>query len=671
MYEKIWDHHKIAYGGDYNPEQWDEATWKEDMRLFKLAGIDTLTVNIFSWAKLQPAEDVYDFSQLDKIMALCRDHGMKVVLATSTAAHPAWMAKKYPEVTRVEINGMKRKYGARHNSCPNSPVFRKYSAALAEKLAERYRHYDNIIAWHISNEYGGSCHCDNCAAAFRKWLQNRYGTIEAVNKAWNSAFWSHTFYDWDEIEPSSFLTEQFDGRHTCFQGITLDYTRFNSDSILECYLLESNAVKKHTPRIPVTTNFMETFKGLDYHRWAKHMDLVSWDCYPDWYYTPARIAMNHELIRGLQHGRPFVLMEQSPGVTNWRPVNRVKRPGVMRLWSYEAVAHGADSVMFFQMRRSVGACEKYHGAIIEHVGSEHTRVFREAAALGGELQRLGDRLLGTRTPAQVGILFDWDNWWAVEYSSGPTDRLKYLDEVYNYYSALYGQNIPADLCSVEADFSEYKVLIAPVLYMIKPGVDEKLRQFVKNGGTLLTTFFSGYVDESDIVTLGGYPGKLRDILGIWVEETDALPEGYVNRFTWNGQSHEAHLLCDLLHSEGARVLATYEEDFYAGMPALTRNEFGAGRAYYMATRPAAAGYAALVGHLCREQGVRPVMETPEGVEATIRENSEHRYLFLLNHSGQTRTVTVDRAGTDLLSGRTVAAGETCTLEPTAVMILEY
>ena len=373
MYEKIWNHHKIAYGGDYNPEQWPEEIWAEDMRLFKLAGIDTVTLNVFSWAALQPSEEIYDFGKLDKIMAIVKANGLKVVLATSTAAHPAWMAKKYPEILRLEPNGIRRKFGSRHNSCPNSPVYRKYSVALAEKIAQRYSHYDNIIAWHISNEYGGECICENCAAAFRRWLQNRYGTIENVNRAWNTAFWSHTFYDWEEIEPASYLTEHWGWERTTFQGISLDYRRFNSDSLLECYRLESDAVKKYTPDIPVTTNFMEFYKVLDYQKWAQAMDFVAWDSYPSPDATPARMAMNHSVIRGMKDGMPFALLEQTPSVTNWQPYNSLKRPGVMRLWSYQAVAHGSDSVMFFQMRRSIGACEKYHGAIIDHAGHEQIR----------------------------------------------------------------------------------------------------------------------------------------------------------------------------------------------------------------------------------------------------------------------------------------------------------
>lgn len=192
-YEKI---KKIPYGGDYNPEQWPEETWEEDMRLLKLAHIDIVTLNVFSWAILQSDDDVYHFEKLDKIMALVKKHGMKVCLATSTGAHPAWMARKHPDILRVEANGMKRKFGSRHNSCPNSPTYRKYAAALASRLADRYKDYDNIVAWHISNEYGGECYCENCEKKFREWLKEKYKTIEEVNRVWDTAFWGHTFYDY-------------------------------------------------------------------------------------------------------------------------------------------------------------------------------------------------------------------------------------------------------------------------------------------------------------------------------------------------------------------------------------------------------------------------------------------------------------------------------------------
>jgi beta-galactosidase len=352
---------KIVYGGDYNPEQWPEEIWADDMRLLKEANIDIVTLNVFSWAALQPSEETYDFSKLDKIMEMVRDNGLQVCLATSTGAHPAWMAKKYPDILRTEFNGLKRKFGGRHNSCPNSPTYEKYSVRLAQKIAERYRDYNNIVAWHISNEFGGECYCENCEKAFRVWLKKKYQTIENVNRAWNTAFWGHTFYDWDEIVLPNLLSEHFEQDRSQFQGITVDYKRFNSESILECYKREYDALKAITPDIPITTNLMGFYKPLDYKMWAKYMDVVSWDNYPSNEDSPAQIAMSHDLMRGINGGEPFLLMEQTPSVTNWLPYNALKRPGVMRLWSYQAVAHGSDSVMFFQMRRTVGACEKLHG----------------------------------------------------------------------------------------------------------------------------------------------------------------------------------------------------------------------------------------------------------------------------------------------------------------------
>ena len=661
---------KIVYGGDYNPEQWPEEIWAEDMRLLKEANIDIVTLNVFSWAALQPSEETYDFSKLDKIMEMVRDNGLQVCLATSTGAHPAWMAKKYPDILRTEFNGLKRKFGGRHNSCPNSPTYEKYSVRLAQKIAERYRDYNNIVAWHISNEFGGECYCENCEKAFRVWLKKKYQTIENVNRAWNTAFWGHTFYDWDEIVLPNLLSEHFEQDRSQFQGITVDYKRFNSESILECYKREYDALKAITPDIPITTNLMGFYKPLDYKMWAKYMDVVSWDNYPSNEDSPAQIAMSHDLMRGINGGEPFLLMEQTPSVTNWLPYNALKRPGVMRLWSYQAVAHGSDSVMFFQMRRTVGACEKLHGAVIDHVGTNETRVFREVKALGAELKELGEQTLGAVTDAKAVIYFDWDNWWAIECSAGPNCDLKYKDEIYNYYQALYKLNIPVDIVGPEDDLGKYQLLIAPILYMTKTGYDEKIRTFVKNGGTFVTTFFSGIADEHDLIVTGGYPGKLRDIMGIWVEESDALPSGAENHFTYRGKAYPAKLLCDLSHLEGAEALSVYEEDFYAQMPAITKNQFGDGRAYYVATRSSEEFYQTLMADICEECGVESLLAPQENLEVTMRRNENGRFLFLLNHADREQETVMTEAGCGLLEKQEYAAGDVVSVPAKGVQIIK-
>ncbi len=661
---------KILYGGDYNPEQWPAEIWEEDMRMFQLAGIDVVTLNVFNWAMLQPDEDTYQFDKLDQIMELVQAHNLKVCMATSTAAHPAWMARKYPEILRTEFSGMKRKFGSRHNSCPNSSIYRTYSTRLAEKIGERYGHLDNIVAWHISNEYGGECYCENCEKAFRTWLEKRYGSIEKVNQAWNTSFWSHTFYDFDDIVAPNLLSEHFEENRTNFQGISLDYKKFMSESILDCYKLEAAVLKNITPSIPITTNLMGFYKPLDYFKWADEMDFISWDNYPSNDELYCSTAMKHELMRGLKQGKPFALMEQTPSVTNWLPYNSLKRPGVMRLWSYQAVAHGADTIMFFQMRRSIGACEKYHGAVIDHVGTEDTRVFRELAKLGEELQILGSKTLGARHQSKVAIYFDWENWWAIEYSAGPSVNLKYYDQLLAYYQALNTMNISVDIVSEKDSFTDYDLIIAPVLYMVKEGLDEKIRSFVKNGGTFVTTFFSGYVNETDLVTTGGYPGKLRDILGIWVEELDALPNGTNNSFVYQNQTFSSSLICDLLHAERAQVLSVYEQDFYAGMPVLTRNQFGEGLAYYVATQSDDSFYQKFLSELLNEKHIKPVVDVPAGVEATKRYNENGCFLFLLNHNPEDAMITLEENGVELLTGDNINKNTAFLLKTKDVKIIQ-
>ena len=651
---------KIFYGGDYNPDQWPEAIWDEDMRLFNKAGIDIATVGVFSWSRLQSDEVTYDFAWLDTVMDKLHANNVYACLATATAMYPAWLATRYPDVLRVDFQGRKHTFGQRHNFCPNSPTYRHYAPELARKLAARYKDHPALLVWHVNNEYGGRCYCENCAKAFRVWLKQRYGSLDALNHAWNTSFWSHLFYDWQEIVPPNALSEHREDGITTFQGISLDYDRFMSDSLLDCYKLEYAAIREHSADIPITTNLMGTFKPLDYFKWAEHLDVVSWDNYPA-YNTPESVtALRHDLMRGLKAGQPFMLMEQTPSQQNWQPYNSLKAPGVMRLWSYQAVAHGADTIMFFQLRRSRGACEKYHGAVIEHAGHENTRVFKESAELGAELQKLGDTLLDARSNNRAAIIFDWDNWWATEYSSGPSKDLKYLTEIQKYYDAFYTQGIPVDMIGVDSDLSAYDVVVAPVLYMVKAGHAQRLEDFVAAGGTFITTFFSGIVDDSDLVTLGGYPGELRKLMGIWAEEIDALFPEQRNSIIMDAPvgtlsgTYSCGLLCDLIHAESAEVLAHYGENFYAGMPVLTRNRFGEGNAYYVASSPDAAFLEGLVAHVCAQHDIKPLLNPPAGVEVTQRTNDKGDFLFLLNHNAS--EVRVDLAG---MSGLDLLTDEAC------------
>ena len=646
---------RILYGGDYNPNQWPREIWAEDMRFFRDASINSATINVFSWAKLQPSEERYDFSELDDIVAMLEREGYDIVMATSTAAMPAWLVKRYPETARTDYEGRRHKFGQRHNACPNSLVYQKYAAALAGQLARRY--HGRVACWHVNNEYGGDCYCEACEKAFRVWLRNKYGTLEALNAAWNLEFWGHTIYDWDEIVLPNALSEGLPGDKTAFAGISLDYRRFVSDSLLDNFRMERDAIRRFDPDTPVTTNLMGTYKGLDYFRWAKEMDVVSWDNYPAFDTPWSLTALRHDLMRGLKQ-KPFMLMEQTPSQQNWQPYNSLKKPGQMRAQSYQTIAHGADTIQFFQLRRSVGACEKFHGAVISHAGTENTRVFREVAQLGKELRALGSRTLGSMPRAEAGLIFDWENYWALEYTSGPNQDLRYVEQIHACYRALYERNVSVDLIPADADFRRYRVVAAPVLYMVKDGMAEALEAFVAGGGTLVTGFMSGIAGQSDNVHLGGYPGPLRKMAGVWAEEIDALAPGQENavRFT-DGTRGTCRLLCDLLHLEGAETLAEYASDFYAGSPVVTRNRFGDGAVYYIGSELDAASLGRVFDRVLAEAGVAPVIPEPTRLEVTVRETETERFYFILNFQDEPLPLPAFFDGRqDLLTGKTLSGG---------------
>ncbi|NES13824.1 MULTISPECIES: beta-galactosidase [Micromonospora] len=666
---------KVGFGGDYNPEQWPEPVWHQDYRLFDLARIDTVTLGVFHWALLQPAPDGYDFSLLDRIVERAAAEGRRICLATGTAAHPAWLARAHPEVTRVDFEGRRHRFGQRHNSCPSSPVFRRLSAELARRIAARYAGNPAVVAWHVGNEYGGACYCERCADGFRDWLRDRYGTLDALNDAWCTTFWSHTFTDWAQVEPPSALTEHWRGPdHTAFQGITLDYLRFTSDALLANFLDEKAAIRESSPDLPVTTNFMGMYRPIDYHRWAPHLDFASWDNYPPDDSSPAWMALSHDLIRGLKDGQPFWLMEQTPSHTACRDVNPLKRPGVMRLWSWQAVAHGADAVLFFQLRAARGACEKYHGAVIGHAGRSDTRVFREVAALGAELDRLGDATLGARTPARVALLFDWDSWWALEISDGPNRLVRYQQVVSAYHRALWDAGVDVDVLPVTAALSRYQVVLAPVLHLVKGDLADRLAEVAARGGSVLTTFLSGRVDEHDNAFLADVPGPLAALTGVRVDEWDARGPEFVNPVLLaDGVDRvevASRLVFELVIPQGAEVVGRYRADFYAGTPAVTRNRFGAGDGWYVAAGLDQEGVSWVVRRVLDRHGlIGPYADVPE-LESGVRVTPDGvRLRFLLNHRAEPVEVAAAAGGVDLLTGDRVEGGQPIRLDPYGVMVV--
>ncbi len=640
----------LWHGGDYNPEQWSPDIWQEDFRLMRQAGITAATVGVFSWVSLQPSEGKFTFGWLDEIMDGLHANGIRAILATPSAAQPAWMSAAYPQMLRSDERGVRHPHGRRVNYCPNSDDYRRLSGEMARALAQRYQDHPALLLWHVSNEYGGVCYCETCAARFREWLQVRYGTLDELNARWWTAFWGHTYTDWSQIMPP------LAGGETLTHGLNVDYFRFMTESQLACFRNERDILRAVTPDISITTNLMGAYKPLDYRRWAKEMDVVSWDCYPRPNQSSGEIAFMHDLQRGLKDGQPFLLMEQTPSSQNWQAINALKRPGVLRLWSYLAVAHGADSVLYFQWRRGRGGCEKLHGAVVEHSGRSDTRVFREVSQIGAELTRLGDQVVGAVVEARVGIVFDWDNWHAVEDAVGPIRDKRYYDTVARHYLAFYRQNVAVDVVFPDSDFSRYAVLVAPMLYMVKPGFAEKVEAFVSGGGTFVTTYLSGLVDETDLAFENGYPGALANVLGIRVEEIDALYENQTNRIVMADGSgtYSCSRLADLLHVGSAEVVATYGEDFYQGMPVVTRNSFGAGEAYYLASDPEDAFLSRFYGEIAGKHGITPSLDAPSGVEVAVRWKDDSPIYFVLNHTAESVAIPLDgKRFTSLLSGETV------------------
>ena len=652
---------RMLHGGDYNPDQWLDhpEVIDEDFRLAKLAGVNTWSVGIFAWAALEPEEGRYEFGWLDRIMDRMAASGMKAVLATPSGAKPNWMAARYPEIRRVTPTGQRELQAGRHNHCFTSPVYREKVAAMNTRLAERYRGHAALGMWHLSNEYGGECHCTLCKQAFREWLKRKYGTLEALNRAWWTAFWAHLYTDWEQIE-------WIDGS---VHGLVLDWQRFVSDQTTDFIRCEAAPLRRLTPGVPVTTNLMGAFLPLDYRRLAAELDLVSWDNYPAYHDqdgmkdTASVVSFSHDLNRGLKGGRPFMMMESSPSAVNWMPINKLLRPGIHKLKSLQAVAHGADSVQYFQWRKGRGSSEKFHGAVVDHVGHEHTRVFGDVAEVGRILARL-DEVVGMGVEAEVALVYDWENRWVLNAVQGPPKQdgvcQMYESWVQRHYRALWAQGVAVDVVASTDDLSRYKLVMAPSLYMLKPGVAERLTAYVQQGGTLVGSFLTGIADENDLVFGSGWPGPLRPVFGVWAEEIDYLYPGEGNRMFMAVEAGHAFkseyavgVACDLLHAEGARVLATYAGDFYEGRPALTANTFGKGQAWYMAALAEQAFLDDFYRHEVARLGIRRTLQAalPEGVTAQARTDGATEFIFVMNFTREPRTVDIGHGCHDVLAGK--------------------
>ncbi|MBB2910260.1 beta-galactosidase [Streptosporangium becharense] len=656
---------RLAFGADYNPEQWPREVWDEDMRGMRAAGVNIVSLAIFSWARIQPGEDVWDFDWLDDAMDLLHANGIAVDLATATASPPPWLTAKHPEILPVDQHGRTLWPGARQHWRPTSPVFREHALRLVRALAERYAHHPALTAWHVSNELG--CHnvydfSDDAAAAFRRWLRSRYGTLEQLNRAWATTFWSQHYSDWAQILPPRLAASYPNPTQQ------LDFKRFSSDALKDYLRAERDILRELTPDVPVTTNFMvmgET-KGMNYADWAAEVDFVSNDHYlltgPQ---AQDELSFSANLTGSLAGGRPWYLMEHSTSAVNWQPINLAKKPGGMVRDSLTHVAYGADAVCFFQWRQSAGGAEKYHSAMVPHAG-EDSEVFRSVADLGATLAALAPIAGTRRLRASAAIVFDWESWWASELDSQPTSHLRYRQEALDWYSAFLAAGVRVDVIDKTDDFTGYDLLVAPILHVVPDALARRLEDYVASGGHLVTTYFSGVVDENDHVLLGGYPGALRDLLGIRIQEFGPLLDGDtvdldlgVTGTLWTDRID--------LTDPATEVLATYKSGDHAGRPAITLRRAETGSASYVSTRLGPDGLAVVLPRLLDVSGVRSELpfEARGLVDLAVRTDGTDDYLFLINRTDG--HVNLSALPGDPLAGPSLA--REATLAPRQVRIL--
>ncbi|GHH86987.1 beta-galactosidase [Streptomyces capitiformicae] len=630
---------RILFGGDYNPEQWPEEVWHEDVRLMKAAGVNSVTLGVFSWAKLEPRPGERDFGWLDRLMDLMHENGIGVVLATPTSSPPPWMGRLHPETLPRDENGQIEWWGSRQHFSHSSATYRRYAAAITEDLAARYGGHPALTMWHINNEYCTYDWGDEAATAFRGWLQQRYATLDALNEAWGTAFWSQGYGDWDEILPPRRAHYMKNPSHV------LDFKRFTSDALLECYVLERDIVRGHTPHIPVTTNFMPMWVGQDAWRWAGEEDVVSVDIYPD-PRDPLGAqngALVQDMTRSQAGGGSWMLMEQAAGPVNWRGVNHPKPRGLNRLWSLQAVARGADAVCYFQWRQSRQGAEKFHSGMVSHAG-EQGRTYQEVKRLGAELAAIGDEVTGHHIHAEVAVLFDWHSWWAGSQDGRLSSEVDHPQVVRSWHRALWEAHLTTAFAHPEHDLSVYKLVVVPQLYLLTDAAIENLLAYVRSGGTLVCGFLTGIADEDDRVRPGGMDVRLRELFGIrTLHEWWPLDPGE----TVECDGFRGTLWSEEIEAAGdADVVVPYKGGELDGLPAVLRK----GRAWYVSTLPEPSELRGLLARVAADTGVRPVLDgLPDGVEAVRR----GEVLFVLNHGRDEVMVGVPGTYRDLLTGAQV------------------
>lgn len=639
--------HGIRYGGDYNPEQWPEEVWAQDVELMREAGVNLVSVGIFSWALLEPREGEYDFGWLDRLFDLLHTAGIGISLGTPTASPPAWFFHRYPEARVVTRDGTTLGFGSRGMASPSSPAYRRASVSIATALAERYGDHPALALWHVHNEYGApvsECYSDQSTQAFRAWLQRRYESLDALNAAWGTAFWGQWYGEWEHISAPAVSASVVNPAQR------LDFARYTSDALLECFILERDAIRAVCPNVPITTNFMAgTCESVDLWKWANEVDVVANDHYlvAEDPRSHVGLALSADLTRSIAGGRPWLLLEHSTSAVNWQPRNVAKRQGEMARNAMSHLGRGADAIMFFQWRASRSGAEKFHSAMLPHAGTS-SRIWSEVRALGADLGRLGE-LTGTRVQAEAAILWDWESFWAQDLEWRPSEDLSHRERINACYDRLWRDKVTVDFAHPEADLSSYKLVVAPASYLLTQAAADNLRRYVEGGGTLVVSYFSAIVDENDAVHPGGFVAPLRDVLGLTVEEFLPLRSGETVHLDKPGLTGE--VWADAIRLEGAEVVMAYEDGPAAGGPAITRHQLGDGAAWYLSTRLTVTDLGVVFERVYQDAGIAVPVDLPEELEVIRRSD----YVVAINHGDKPFDLDVD--GTDLLSGQNARTHE--------------
>ncbi|SFB27326.1 beta-galactosidase [Cohnella sp. OV330] len=665
----------MRYGVCYYPEQWPKARWPIDAALMREAGVNVVRIAEFAWSKMEPRPGEFDWSWLDEIIGVLAAHGIQTVLGTPTATPPKWLMDRHPDLYMRDEKGHARGFGNRRHYCYNHAEYRRLSADIVERMAKRYGGHAHVTAWQIDNEFGCTdtirCYCDNCRAAFQRWLKNKYGDIGTLNEAWGTVFWSHIYNEWEEIGLPAYTVFPMHN-----PGLHLDYMRFASDSVAEYQQVQVDVLRRESPDKPITHNFMGYFAEVDAYKLAGQLDFASWDNYPNLHFDekadPLNPAVQHDMTWGLKR-QPFWVMEQQSGSPGGNFIFAMPKPGELRRWTYQAVAHGADAILYFRWRTCLFGAEQYWHGLLPHDGIPGRR-FEEAKRTGEELQRLSGRWLGAGAVAEVAVLRSYDNEWAMDIQPQSFGH-RYMAHLKTYCRYFYERHIPVDIVAPDAPLGKYRLVVVPHDMLTDPAAAEALYAYASAGGTVVLDFRAGIKRPDNRMEERTIPGAYRDLLGLRVadygslrqadaravtlEQGERAPEGFAGRVWY-----------DILELEGAEAIAWYGEDFFAGTPAATRHAYGSGTAYYFATEPTQVLMAALMDRICAHAGVKPIhgISAPAGVEIARRKNGDKEYVFVLNHNEQPAALALAEPLDELIAG-VKQAGEVW-LEANGVLVFE-